>query len=50
MIIEPNCVIQDAIIGNRAHIKANSCIEGAVIGQDCDIGPLPVYALVRYSL
>ena len=39
VIIEPNCVIQDAIIGNRTHIKANSCIEGAVIGQDCDIGP-----------
>ena len=39
VIIEPNCVIQDAIIGSGAHIKANSCIEGAVVGQDCEIGP-----------
>lgn len=39
VIIEPNCVIQDAHIGNGAHIKANSCIEGAVVGANCDIGP-----------
>lgn len=39
VIIEPNCVIQDAIIGSGAHIKANSCIEGAVVGQHCDVGP-----------
>lgn len=39
VIIEPNCVIQDAKIGNGAHIKANSCIEGAVVGADCDVGP-----------
>ena len=39
VVIEPNCVIQDAIIGRGAHIKTNSCIEGAVVGPDCDIGP-----------
>ena len=39
VIIEPNCVIQDAKIGNGAHIKANSCIEGAVVGANCDVGP-----------
>lgn len=39
VIIEPNCVIQDAKIGSGAHIKANSCIEGAIVGADCDVGP-----------
>lgn len=39
VIIEPNCMIQDAKIGNGAHIKANSCIEGAVVGANCDVGP-----------
>ncbi|MFI0397835.1 MAG: bifunctional UDP-N-acetylglucosamine diphosphorylase/glucosamine-1-phosphate N-acetyltransferase GlmU [Thiolinea sp.] len=39
VIIEPNCVIQDAKIGTGAHIKANSCIEGAVVGANCDVGP-----------
>lgn len=39
VIIEPNCVLQDTKIGSGAHIKANSCIEGAVVGAGCDVGP-----------
>lgn len=39
VIIEPNCVIQDAKIGDGAHIKANTCIESAIVAADCDVGP-----------
>lgn len=39
VMIEPNCVLQDAKIGSGSHIKANTCIEGAVVGDNCDVGP-----------
>lgn len=37
--IGPNCTITDASVGAGTVIKANSVIEGAVIGEQCDIGP-----------
>ena len=37
--IEANCVIKNATIGNRVHIKSHSVIEGAEIADDCDVGP-----------
>lgn len=37
--IQPNCVIEDAIIGDNVTIKSNSVIESAKIGNSCDVGP-----------
>ena len=37
--IGPGCVIKDATIADGAEIKANSVIEGAVIGAKAQIGP-----------
>ncbi len=39
VIIEPNCVLNNASVGDGSHIKANTHIEDAVIAADCDIGP-----------
>jgi len=39
VVIEPNCIIQDAVIGSNVTVKSNSVIEDAVIGDYCDIGP-----------
>jgi len=39
VFIGPNCTIKDASVGAGTVIKANSVIEGAVIGEQCDIGP-----------
>lgn len=39
VVIEPNCVIGNAKIGNGARIKANTVIEDAVIGDHVDVGP-----------
>ncbi len=39
VVIEPNCVIGNAKIGNGARIKANTIIEDAVIGDHVDVGP-----------
>ncbi|MDY6816769.1 MAG: bifunctional UDP-N-acetylglucosamine diphosphorylase/glucosamine-1-phosphate N-acetyltransferase GlmU [Pseudomonadota bacterium] len=39
VIIGPNCVIKDATIADGAEIKANSVIEGAVVGANAQIGP-----------
>jgi len=39
VIIGPNCTIKDANVGAGTVIKANSVIDGAVIGEQCDIGP-----------
>ena len=39
VVIGPNCTIKDATVGAGTVIKANSVIEGAVIGEQCDIGP-----------
>ncbi|HLV76438.1 MAG TPA: bifunctional UDP-N-acetylglucosamine diphosphorylase/glucosamine-1-phosphate N-acetyltransferase GlmU [Marinobacter sp.] len=37
--IGPNCVIRDAVIADGAEIRANSVIDGAVIGAEAQIGP-----------
>ena len=37
--IGPNCVITNSSIGDGSTIKANSVLEDAVVGEDCDIGP-----------
>ena len=39
VVVEAGCVIRDAAIGDGAHIKPHSVIEGAVIGPRCEIGP-----------
>ncbi|MBY5937410.1 bifunctional UDP-N-acetylglucosamine diphosphorylase/glucosamine-1-phosphate N-acetyltransferase GlmU [Marinobacter nauticus] len=39
VVIGPNCVIKDATIADGAEIKANSVIEGAVVGANAQIGP-----------
>ena len=40
----PNCILINTKIGNGVRIHANSVIENAVIGNDCEIGP---YARIR---
>lgn len=37
--LEPNCILENAVIGSGVTVKANSVIEDAIIGDDCDIGP-----------
>lgn len=37
--IEPNCVIQNAVIGDGVLIKANSVLEDCVVGKGSIIGP-----------
>ena len=37
--IGPNCHISDSKIASNAEIKANSVLEGAVVGTDCSVGP-----------
>jgi bifunctional UDP-N-acetylglucosamine pyrophosphorylase/glucosamine-1-phosphate N-acetyltransferase len=37
--IGPNVVIKNATIGERVKVYANSVIEGAVIENDCEVGP-----------
>ena len=39
VVIEPNCIIQDAVIGSNVIIKSNSVVEDAEIGDHCDVGP-----------
>lgn len=39
VVIEPNCVIRNTKIANNVRIKANSVIDGAVIGSEVEIGP-----------
>jgi len=39
VVIQANCVIENAIIGDNSTIKANSVIESAKIGALCDVGP-----------
>ncbi|MCG7200290.1 bifunctional UDP-N-acetylglucosamine diphosphorylase/glucosamine-1-phosphate N-acetyltransferase GlmU [Marinobacter pelagius] len=39
VVIGPNCLIKDATIADGVEIKANSVIEGAVIGANAQIGP-----------
>ena len=37
--VGPNCVLMDAIIGNRTQIKPFSLIENCSVGEDCNVGP-----------
>ncbi|MBO3275955.1 bifunctional UDP-N-acetylglucosamine diphosphorylase/glucosamine-1-phosphate N-acetyltransferase GlmU [Pseudomonas schmalbachii] len=37
--IGPNCVIRDSTLRRGAVIKANSHLEGAVVGEGADVGP-----------
>jgi bifunctional UDP-N-acetylglucosamine pyrophosphorylase/glucosamine-1-phosphate N-acetyltransferase len=37
--IGANCILKDCIIGENTIIKPNSIIEGAVVGDDCSVGP-----------
>ena len=37
--IGPNCVIRDASIGAGTVVEANSVIDGAEVGEDCNVGP-----------
>lgn len=37
--IGPNCVLKDCTIGENTHIKPNTIVEGAVIGNECTVGP-----------
>ena len=37
--VSANCILKDCIIGENTIIKPNSIIEGAVVGDDCSIGP-----------
>src|SRR3990167_5385179 len=37
--IGPNVVIKNSTIGSRVKVYANSVIEGAVIDDDCEVGP-----------
>ena len=39
VLIEPNCIIKNATIGDNTHIRANSVIEDATIADNCDVGP-----------
>lgn len=38
-VIEANCVLRDCHIGKHARVKANSVIEGAVLGESAQAGP-----------
>jgi bifunctional UDP-N-acetylglucosamine pyrophosphorylase / glucosamine-1-phosphate N-acetyltransferase len=37
--VGPNCLIRNARIGNGTHIEANSVVDGAVVGENCQVGP-----------
>lgn len=37
--IGPNCVIKDSTVGRNAVVKANSHLDGAILGEDSDVGP-----------
>ncbi len=39
VIIGPNCVIKDSTLRKGAVIKANSHLEGAIVGEGADAGP-----------
>jgi len=43
-VIEANCVLKDCVIGEGAHVRAFTHIEGARVGSDCQVGP---YARLR---
>ena len=35
----PGAVVEDSAIGHGVHIKAYTIIEGAVVAEDCQLGP-----------
>ena len=37
--VGPNCVIRDAELADNVTVHANSIIEGAVVGEHCQVGP-----------
>ncbi len=37
--VGPNCLIRNARIGNGTQIEANSVVDGAVVGENCQVGP-----------
>ena len=39
VVIGPNCIIENSDIGQGTIIKANSVLEQARLGRNCDIGP-----------
>ncbi len=38
--IGPNCTIRDASIAAGTHVLSGTSVEGAIIGADCNIGPM----------
>ena len=44
VVIGPNCIIRDTNIGAGTIIEANSLLDGAIVGEQCTIGP---YARLR---
>ena len=44
VVVGPNCVIKNAVIGDNTVIKANSIIDDATVAADCEVGP---YARLR---
>jgi bifunctional UDP-N-acetylglucosamine pyrophosphorylase/glucosamine-1-phosphate N-acetyltransferase len=44
VVIESGCVIKDCQIADNVNIKANSVLDSAIIGNNCDVGP---FARVR---
>lgn len=39
VVIEPNCLIRNTVIGSGVRIKSHSVLDGAHIGNDVDVGP-----------
>ena len=37
--VGPNCLIRNARIDSGTHIEANSVVDGAVVGEECQVGP-----------
>ncbi|PHR68455.1 bifunctional UDP-N-acetylglucosamine diphosphorylase/glucosamine-1-phosphate N-acetyltransferase GlmU [Alcanivorax sp.] len=44
VVIGPNCILRDANIGAGTVIEANTLIDGAIVGENCQLGP---YARLR---
>ncbi len=43
-VVEPNCMLIDAQLGENVHVRAFSHLEGAVVAARCEVGP---YARLR---
>ena len=39
VVIGPNCVIRNCVIGDHCHVHANSVLENATLGEACEVGP-----------